>query len=42
MGELKIVCAQLGPVVTNTYILLEEETKEAVIIDPADNADELI
>ena len=41
MGELKIVCAQLGPVVTNTYILLEEETKEAVIIDPADNADEL-
>ena len=42
MGELKIVCAQLGPVVTNTYILLEEDTKEAVIIDPADNADELI
>ena len=42
MGELKIVWAQLGPVVTNTYILLEEETKEAVIIDPADNADELI
>ena len=42
MGELKIVCAQLGPVVTNTYFLLEEETKEAVIIDPADNADELI
>lgn len=42
MGELKILCAELGPVMTNTYILADEEIKEAVIIDPADNAPELI
>lgn len=42
MGELKVVCAQLGEVVTNTYILLDDEVKEAMIIDPADNAEELI
>ena len=42
MGELKIACAQLGPIDTNTYILMDDEIKEAVIIDPAGNAEELI
>ena len=42
MGELKILCAELGPVLTNCYILVDEAIKEAVIIDPADNAPELI
>jgi glyoxylase-like metal-dependent hydrolase (beta-lactamase superfamily II) len=42
MGELKILSAELGPVMTNTYILVDEDIKEAVIIDPADNAAELI
>lgn len=42
MGELKILSAELGPVMTNTYILVDEDIKEAVIIDPADNAPELI
>ena len=34
MGQLKIVCAQLGPIDTNTYILMDDEIKEAIIIDP--------
>ena len=27
MGQLKIVCAQLGPIDTNTYILMDDEMK---------------
>lgn len=42
MGELKVLSAELGPVVTNAYILVDEEIKEAVIIDPADDAQALI
>ena len=32
MGQLKIVCAQLGPIDTNTYILMDDEIKEAIMI----------
>ncbi len=42
MGEFKIACAQLGPIDTNTYILMDDEVKEAVLIDPAGSAKELI
>ena len=42
MGQLKIVCAQLGPIDTNTYILMDDEIKEAIIIDPAGSPEELI
>ena len=42
MSELKVLCAQLGPIATNTYILVDEDTKDAMIIDPAGNADLLI
>ena len=42
MGELKIACAQLGPIDTNTYILMDDEIKEAIIIDPAGSPEELI
>ncbi|MBQ9155722.1 MAG: MBL fold metallo-hydrolase [Eubacterium sp.] len=42
MGELKVLCAELGPIMTNTYIVADEDIKEAVIIDPADNAEDLI
>ena len=31
----------LGPVMTNTYIVYDDKVKEAVIIDPADSADEI-
>ncbi|MCD8019676.1 MAG: MBL fold metallo-hydrolase [Clostridiales bacterium] len=41
MGELKVASAQLGPIDTNTYILMDEEIKEAVIIDPAGSPEEL-
>ncbi len=41
MAELKVVCAQLGPIDTNTYLLLDEETKDAMIIDPAGSPKEL-
>ena len=41
MGQLKIVCAQLGPIDTNTYILMDDEIKEAIIIDPAGSPEEL-
>ena len=42
MGQLKIVCAQLGPIDTNTYIFMDDEIKEAIIIDPAGSPEELI
>ena len=42
MGDLKLVCAQLGPIDTNTYILMDDEIKEAIIIDPAGSPEELI
>ena len=42
MSELQVLCAQLGPIATNTYILVDEDTKDAMIIDPAGNADLLI
>ena len=42
MSELQVLCAQLGPIATNTYILVDEEKKDAVIIDPAGHADLLI
>ena len=42
MSELQVLCAQLGPIATNTYILVDEGAKDAVIIDPAGNADLLI
>lgn len=31
----------LGPIMTNTYIVYDDKVKEAVIIDPADSADEI-
>ena len=42
MGDLKLVCAQLGPIDTNTYIMMDDEIKEAIIIDPAGSPEELI
>lgn len=42
MGELKVACAKLGPIETNTYILMDDEIKEAIIIDPAGSPKELI
>ena len=39
---IKVYIAVLGPVGTNCYIVINEELKEAVIIDAADNAARLL
>lgn len=39
---LNILCAPLGSYQTNCYILYSEDTKEAVVIDPAAEADVII
>ena len=36
MGKLKLQKLTLGPVFTNCYFILNEETKELLIVDPAD------
>ena len=38
MGQLEIKSMTLGMVATNCYLLINKETKEALLVDPADNA----
>lgn len=38
MGKLKINHYVVGPVQTNCYFAINEETKELIIIDPGDAA----
>jgi hydroxyacylglutathione hydrolase len=38
MGMLKIIRRVIGMIGTNCYLVFDEDTKECVIIDPADNA----
>lgn len=39
---MKIISMVLGPVRTNCYFLINEDTKETIIIDPADNGSAII
>ena len=39
MAELEVKLYQLGDLGTNCYIVSNQETKEAIVVDPADNAD---
>lgn len=41
MKEYTIKCLVLGMVQTNTYIMSNDITKEAIVFDPADNAKEI-
>jgi hydroxyacylglutathione hydrolase len=41
MSELTLKTLVLGMVQTNCYIISNEETKEAIVFDPADNADRI-
>ena len=38
MGQIEIKSMTLGMVATNCYLIINTETKEALLIDPADNA----
>ncbi len=42
MAALKVHCLELGPIETNTYIVSNEETKQALLIDPSDGADRIV
>ena len=42
MVELNIISAVLGPVSTNCYTVSNVQTKDTVIIDPADSGDHLV
>ena len=42
MGKIEITKKVLGICATNCYTVVDTETKEALIIDPADRADVLI
>jgi glyoxylase-like metal-dependent hydrolase (beta-lactamase superfamily II) len=39
MTDIRIITTVLGPVQTNCYFLINEKTQEALIIDPADDAE---
>jgi glyoxylase-like metal-dependent hydrolase (beta-lactamase superfamily II) len=40
--NLSIVPFTLGPVLTNTYLIADEDTKESVVIDPADDGERIV
>ena len=42
MGNIKIEKMVLGMVQTNTWFVLHEETKELILVDPADDAARII
>ena len=39
MAELKVIANELGGFQTNCYIVANDETKEAIVIDPSWNAE---
>ena len=42
INAVKIESMVLGAVATNCYFVINEETKEAIVIDPADRADRIL
>ena len=42
MAKLKVLCLELGMVMTNTYLVWNEDTKECVVIDPSDGFERIV
>lgn len=42
MSEIKVGRMVLGPIGTNTYLVMDEETRDLAVIDPAANADRIM
>jgi glyoxylase-like metal-dependent hydrolase (beta-lactamase superfamily II) len=42
MGKARVRHFVLGPIQTNVYFLVNEETKEMILVDPADNAPRIV
>ncbi len=42
MAKLRILCLELGDIETNTYLVWNEETRECILIDPSDGAEEIV
>ena len=41
MSEIRVKSMEVGTVATNCYLVYDEETKRAVIVDPGDRADQI-
>lgn len=39
MGKLEIKCVRVGMLQTNCYIIYDDEIREAIVVDPGDEAD---
>lgn len=39
MGDIEIRCIRVGMLQTNCYVIYDKEVRQAVIVDPGDNAD---
>ena len=39
MGDIEIRCIRVGMLQTNCYVIYDKEIRQAVIVDPGDNAD---
>lgn len=39
---MKIISMQVGPIMTNCYILIDEESKKTAVIDPGEDADRIL
>ena len=39
---MKIISMQVGPIMTNCYVLIDEESKKTAVIDPGEDADRIL
>ena len=39
---MKVISMQVGPIMTNCYILIDEESKKAAVIDPGEDAPRIL